>query len=507
MTSVRKNIIANLVGNGLTAVLALVLVPLYIKFLSIEAWGVVGIFISLQSFCVLLDFGLAATLTRELARLSVQKDKSQEMRDLVRTLELIYWAVALLIGVSLFMLAPLIANHWLHASQLSAGTIQNAIRLMAVAVSLQWPFGLYSGGLSGLQRQVLLSGINSSLAVLRGAGTVLILWKISATLQAVFVWQVAISFLQTGVAGVFLWRSLPSTAAASTFQRKLLRTTWRFSAGIGGTAILGVILTQMDKVILSRMLSLEMFGYYVLAGSVMGGIYLFAGPIFQAFYPKFTQLVSLGDEEGLKELYHHSCQFMSVIILPVATVIAFYSREVLFLWTGNSATAEHTHLILSILIVGTALNASLYLPIALQYAYGWTRLIFSLNSISVLLLCPAIIMLASRYGSVGAASVWVIFNCGHILIGIQLMHRRILRGQQWKWYFEDVGLPLVVSVGIATLCLLVVPTGGTRSQLLAFLAGATLFVTGSTSLATPVTRAGFVSYIRSRRRRALNILQ
>src|SRR5207248_46153 len=97
MTSVRKNIIANLVGNGLTAILALVLVPLYIKFLSIEAWGVVGIFISLQSFCVLLDFGLAATLTRELARLSAQKDKAQEMRDLVRTLELIYWAGAVLV--------------------------------------------------------------------------------------------------------------------------------------------------------------------------------------------------------------------------------------------------------------------------------------------------------------------------------------------------------------------------------------------------------------------------
>src|SRR5712692_531593 len=101
MTTVRKNIIANLAGNGLTAILAIVLAPLYIKFLGIEAWGVVGIFISLQSFCALLDFGLAATLTRELARLSVQKDKAQEMRDLARTLQLIYWAVAVLIGVSI----------------------------------------------------------------------------------------------------------------------------------------------------------------------------------------------------------------------------------------------------------------------------------------------------------------------------------------------------------------------------------------------------------------------
>src|SRR2546425_13359508 len=110
MTIVRKNIVANFAGNGWTALLAVALIPLYIRFLGIEAWGLVGIFASLQGIFALLDMGLSATLNREIARLSVRENKAQEMRNLVRTLELIYWTVAAVIGVSVFLLAPLIAN-------------------------------------------------------------------------------------------------------------------------------------------------------------------------------------------------------------------------------------------------------------------------------------------------------------------------------------------------------------------------------------------------------------
>src|SRR5207249_4495681 len=104
-------------------------------------------------------------------------------------------------------------------SQLSPGIIQNAIRLMAVAISLQWPFGLYSGGLLGLQRQVLLSGINVAVTTMRGAGSIVILWKVSPTLQAFFFWQITVGLMQSCLAGWFLWKTLPHAAISASFQR------------------------------------------------------------------------------------------------------------------------------------------------------------------------------------------------------------------------------------------------------------------------------------------------
>ena len=57
MSLLKKNISASLVGNGWNALMALVFVPLYIKFMGVEAYGLVGIYASLQILSGLLDMG------------------------------------------------------------------------------------------------------------------------------------------------------------------------------------------------------------------------------------------------------------------------------------------------------------------------------------------------------------------------------------------------------------------------------------------------------------------
>ncbi|HYJ85604.1 MAG TPA: oligosaccharide flippase family protein [Pyrinomonadaceae bacterium] len=500
LTVVKKNIIANFVGSGCSALLSLVLIPVYIRVLGIEAWGVIGLFASLQSLAYLVDLGLSATLNREMARLSIQKESAQEMRNLVRTFELIYWAFALAIGSVIFVLAPLIAHRWLRSNQVSPEIISNAFRLMGVALTFQWPFTLYSGGLMGLQRQVLLNAINASVAIFRSVGAVLILWLVSPTLEAFFLWQVLASLLNTCLAGLCLWGSLPHTGRRSGFQRELLQRRWRFAVGMSGIVVMSIILTQMDKIILSRLLSLRMFGYYVLAASVATSLYLLVLPVFYSLYPRFTQLVSLGELEGLKEIYHHGCQLMSILILPATMIVVFFSRQILLVWTSDPATVANTYLVLNILIAGAALNGLMHLPHALQLAHGWTRQLLYLSVVSALALIPLLIFTTSRYGTVGAALTLVILNGGVAIVNIQLMHRRLLKGEQWRWYLVDVGLPLMVALASALLCRAVLPAQIQRLHMILALAAISLFVVGSTALATPVIRSNLISFFRRNER-------
>ena len=125
---------------------------------------------------------------------------------------------------------------------------------------------------------------------------------------------------------------------------------------MSGISILAVILTQMDKVILSRILSLEMFGYYGLAWTVATSLAGLFTAVFTSIYPRLTQLVSINDQDELKRLYHESCQFVSVLILPAAIVIALFSKELLLLWTQSPTKTENTYLLVSILICGRPLT-------------------------------------------------------------------------------------------------------------------------------------------------------
>jgi O-antigen/teichoic acid export membrane protein len=231
----------------------------------------------------------------------------------------------------------------------------------------------------------------------------------------------------------------------------LLKNIWRFAAGMSGITLTALILTQLDKVILSKLLSLELFGYYTLAGLVGNGLGVLIAPIFNVVFPALSALVAIGDTEAIKRFYHRSAQVMAVIILPMAAVIALFSSDILRLWTGSAVTAQNAAPIVSVLVVGTALNGLMNLPYALQLAYGWTSLGLRINTFLIATMVPAIILLASRYGAVGAAAVWVALNSIYMLIGVPLTHRHLLKGEARRWFAQDVVLPLMSVVLVAGL--------------------------------------------------------
>lgn len=494
-STLKKNIGANFAGSVWQALMALVFVPLYIKFIGIESWGLIGIFATLQAMFGPLGMGLSGTLNREMARLSVLPSKEQEMRNLVRTLEVLYWSVAVFAGITVVSLSPFIAHHWINAVQLPPKTIEQALLIMGFVMALQMPIGFYSGGLMGLQRQVLLNAINVVISTLRGAGAVLILWLVSPTIQAFFLWQIIISAINIFLLALFLWRRLPHGDNKALFQTQLFKGIWRFTAGMSGISILAVILTQLDKIILSKLLSLEMFGYYMLASMVAMSLKRFVSPIIFSIYPRFTQLVSINNQDELIQLYHKSCQFIAVLILPVAIVIALFSYEVVFLWTQNPATAEKTHLILSILICGTVINVLMGLPYVLQLAFGWTKLSLFKTLIAVILLAPLIIYMTTHFGATGAAIAWLVLNMGMFFFEIPIMHRRLLRTEKWRWYWQDVCIPLVACILMAGLGRIFVSGAISQIKIMLYLIIISILTLGITALTTPVTRTWLFKHL------------
>lgn len=446
MASVKRNIIANYGGSFWSALMGLAFVPLYIKLMGIEAYGLVGFFGTLVSLFSILDMGLSATLSREMARRSSLTEQEATTRDLLRTIETIYWGVAVIVGAAVILLSFPIARYWVNPEKLTIADVQQAVMIMGLVVVFRWPFGMYQGGLMGLQRQVLVNIINGVSATLRGLGAVLVLWLISPTIQAFFLFQIIVSGLETLIMAFFLWRSLPRSVERAVFTKSILSEIWAFAGGMMGISVVILILTQTDKLLLSKLLPLEMYGYYMLAWTVAGALYKVITPIFVALYPKFAQLVATNDTKGLTELYHKSCQFMSVIVLPVAMVLVFFSYQVLFIWTGDANIADKTYLVVSLLVVGTACNAMMNIPYAVQLAYGWTSLTFWVNVVSIIVLIPSLLVLVSFYGMVGGAIVWAALNIGYALIALPIMHRRILKGELLRWYAADFGPILVSSV-------------------------------------------------------------
>lgn len=445
----KRNLFANYVGQAWVAIMSIAFVPIYIKYLGIESYGLIGLFAVMQSWLGLLDMGLAPTLSREMSKFLGGSHSLNSIRDLLRSVEVIAFLIAVLITVGLLMSSSWLAGSWLNLESLSAKEVVVTFYIMSLVIALRFIEGLYKSCIIGLQRQVLLNVLNCLLITIRSVGAIFILTKVSQSITAFFYWQALISLLAVALYGFYTYESIPEGSRSGKFSSKSLKGIKKFAGGMFFITLLSLLLTQTDKVILSRILALTEYGYYMLASSVAGAIYMAIYPIGQIWFPRMTEKHSNKDFNGLEILYHQGCQLVSVVMGSTAILLIFFSDQIIFLWTQNADLTDSSSSLVSILVFGNLLNGLMWIPYQAQLAYGWTTLTSRINMIGVLLIIPLLFWIVPEYGAIGAAWIWVSLNLGYVVIGINFMFKKILKAARWHWYFSDTLIPLLVSTLIA----------------------------------------------------------
>ena len=456
--NIKRNVVANFVGKTWTGILNFLITPVYLKFLGIEAYGLIGFFASLLAISLVLDLGLSTTLNRELARLDGKPASTADVRNLMRSLELVYWAAALVIGCIILLSAHRLATSWLPGSSVGVQEATHAIMLMGLAISLRWVATLYSSGLMGLHKQVLANGISVATMTLQAASAIIAMLLFGRTIVVYFAAQVLAALLQIAALVPCLWHSLPVSNTRARFTLSSIQAVWHFAAGVSGITILSALLTQSDKLLVSKFLSPESFGSYVLAGSIAAALSLPAMALYSALFPALSAASTRSPDDGLSRIYHAGCQTLSVLIVPAGCLITVFSDELLALYVRGTPLAAQTPVVLSILALGNTLLGLMVLPLALQFAAGWTRLSLYKNVIAVVLYIPCVVLAVRSYGAVGAALAWLLLPAGYFLFEIPVMHRLLLVREKWRWYLFDVGLPFAFCALVMVIARSLIPT-------------------------------------------------
>jgi O-antigen/teichoic acid export membrane protein len=262
-----------------------------------------------------------------------------------------------------------------------------------------------------------------------------------------------------------------------------------------------MLLTDLDKIVVSKMLPLEEFGYYSLAWRMASTLYVLSSPVFASFLPALTRFVTSKDEPRLVEAYHRGAQLMSVLVLPPAITMVFFSKALIFAWTGSRLTAGHTCHLASLLTAGTAFNCLVTIPWALQLAHGWTSLAFWTNLTSTAVTIPLLLILTKRYGGIGAASVWLLINASYLATQVHLMHRWLLTKERLVWYFQDFSAPLASCVLVALVVSHLAITYTSRIQALLLGCSSTGLFLLVALLACPIVR-NQIGHLVTKERRA-----
>lgn len=441
-----RSLSAALAGSIGTTVVGLVAVPLFLRHLGVEAYGVVAFSATVLGLLQVLDLGLAPALSREVAQRRTRGDLAGAA-PLLHSLAVVTWGLGAALGGALALAAPALSEGWLRSRDLPPGEVARAVRLIGLAVACRWPVGLYQAVLVGAERQAAASALALVASLAVNLGGVAVLALVAPTPAALLAWQAA-----AWLAAALAWRAaawgVVGRRGGVRFDPGALRRVWRFSAGLTLVSAQAIAFTQLDKALLSRMLPLDQFGGYALASTVAAGLALLVTPFATVLYPRFSSLVAAGDEVGLAAQYLGSARLLAAGLFPLAMALVCFAPDVVQAWTGDATLAAAIGPVVAALAAGSALHGLMHVPYALQLAAGRLRLPIAINAFLLVAYLPLVVLLTRALGPLGAGLAWLALHALYVALGTWLTHRHLLPGLAGRFLLREAGRPLLASAAV-----------------------------------------------------------
>lgn len=444
MAKLRSNITANYISQIYSALAGILTVPIYAQYLGIEAFGVIGFYITLQAWFQVLDAGLSTTLSRESSLYNTDQSRQSVFTRVKSLLERFFFSSSVCASAVFLYGAEWISINWIKANHIPQPTIELVLQLMGIVISFRWLSCLYRGMVIGFELQVWLAKLNIAITTVRFLIPLPFVIYFDMGLAFYFYMQLAVAVTEF----LFLYFKIRSKlksmqivqigplAASDQFE---FQRILKFTYGVATTSVIWVILTQTDKLVLSKLLPLDEYGRFSMAVTLANGINLITGPIMMAILPRMTTIASTGDNLGLVQMYRRLTQLVVTILAPLTIVLTLTAYSTMYVWTGDTLLSNNTALILAIYAAGNMVMSIGAVAYALQYSLGNIRMHVIGNIMSALMYVPAVTFATINYGAIGAATVWLILNLVYLLIWIPRIHSKLVPSLNRPWFVNDIG--------------------------------------------------------------------
>lgn len=414
MTATRQllhNTLANWAGLLLPPFIALAMVPVYLAFLGLEPYGLIGAFSALVLLLGIFSQGISQALQREFARRDQDPEQRVGLRRLARTFERVYLAMGVAAGAGIALSAGWISREWIRDESLPPALVEAAIHLLAARIMISFPQGVYSAIFIGTQRQVQGNVILVAFAV-AGALTGAALVIATRSILLLYAGEVLVAACLVATLRRRAFRMLPAEADSdpARFSRAEVRSLAGISAGLIWTSGVGVVITQLDRVLLSRLVSLADLAVYNAAqagGRLISLVYM---PYLTAAFPRTCKLAAARDGAGLTRHVLQNAAVVSTLTAACATPLVFFAEDVLWVWTRQPAIRDAGAPIMAIYALGSMALSNASVFYMLQMALGAVRPAVVFNAVALAWYPAAMYALIQAHGMVGAAWAWLAYG-------------------------------------------------------------------------------------------------
>jgi O-antigen/teichoic acid export membrane protein len=440
-----SNILSNYGSKIWGLISVFIFIPLYIKYLGVESYGVIGFSSLLIGILSFADGGLSSAIIKEFSTSNTFSYKY----SLLKSTEKVYIVICLLVIIVIFLFAPVIATEWLKSETIPIEKLTYFVRLIGISISIQLISSFYFGALFGLRYQVRANFIQIVWSVVRSLGVILALIHISATLEVFFIWQISANLIY-----VLLLRGMvmfhlkhDSKEVVKIEFTKIPQPVLTYISGMVLIALMSSINSQADKIVTSSFFSLAIYGYYTLASTLSNLAMIVANPFAVSIFPLFSELSSSKNEKSLEICYKKSSFLINLLILSVGVVLTFYTREILLLWTQDKIDLQYLDdivIITMFLNIGTCFLAFQLIPYFYLLSLGKTKYNIYQGIVQLTIGIPMLMLFVKCWGLKGAGISWLLINLGGFIYLNFITFKYFLNLNYRKFILSTFSMPMVI---------------------------------------------------------------
>jgi O-antigen/teichoic acid export membrane protein len=444
-----RNTIWNLLGSGAPLLFAVISIPILVRELGKDRFGVLALGWAVIGYAGLFDIGLGRALTQLVAK-KLGAGEQDEIPRLVWTSLLLMFALGVMGAIVSVSISPWLVDRILKVpAELRAETV-HAFYLLALSI----PIVILTAGLRGLleahQRFDLITYLRIPTGIFTFAGPLLVL-PFSHRLEPVVAVLAAGRLL--GCAAHF-WSCLkvaPELCQKISWHGPSARPLLRFGGWMTVTNLVGPMMISMDRFLIGAMLSVVAVTYYATPFEVVTKLLLLPAAVVGVMFPAFSASFAR-DQSRAALLYGRSIKYVFLALFPVVLLLIALAQSGLNLWLGADFS-QHSTRVVQWLALGVLGNGLALVPFAFVQGVGRPDLTAKLHLAELPPYLIILFLLIRSYGIEGAAIAWSVRTIADA-VGLFVIAKRFLPANEpLSWNTKRL-----LAIALGTLLLAALPS-------------------------------------------------
>ena len=452
MNTNKANFISNVIRSLWSLLSIYLFVPVYIKILGVEAYGLVSFYTTLQATLNILGFGLSNSLRREFVKETCNHVEDVTYKfNLLRSVETIYLFIGFVIVLLCLLFSSILADKWLNLSNLSIKTVSIVIVIMSISIALNFETNLWLGCLYGLNYQFIGNIYYMTWLLAKITFSIGLTSCFYNSIVAFYSGQILADLLYALFLRAYLKSKLicdpPAKWKFGNFA--VLKNIWKYTIGIFIISIIATVNTEFDKLIISKIFSLIELGAYNTAISLANATNILPSAATITIFSVITNKISLGKHIDAVNSYLEINKTITIFTVCLGCFLAIYAVPIIEFWTNSKIYTKILISSASYIIFAKMLLNLQQMPYAMALANGNTKINILISIIFLPITISLTYLMIINNGIKGAAIAGFILMTFQSLIYIYCVTKQYINTNALSMISLNILPCLLISLFVA----------------------------------------------------------